>query len=261
MSSISFMSNGRILLVDDEDMFLASTAELLRNEQYICDKAVDARTATDMVRAHTYDVVIADINMPGNTELQWVRSLEQQRLGVPVILMTGYPSLETAIDSVQLDVLAYLVKPVDVQELLQHVRRGVARRQTRALVHRMQRRARERAQNFDRLSAHLEGDTGESASLLEPLFEVMFERIIDGYLDLRQLVTIMERRDPEMLNVGLRMDPDKQRLLDALGHAVEVIKETKSAFKSKRLAALRRQLESTLRRTVSERRRSRRSLD
>ena len=89
------------------------TADLLRKEGYHCDCALDAATAAEMLRSDRYELLIADIKMPGNPQLELIKDLPNIAQDVPVILVTGYPSLNSAIQSVQMPVAAYLVKPVD----------------------------------------------------------------------------------------------------------------------------------------------------
>jgi CheY-like chemotaxis protein len=63
----------KILLVDDEETFLHSTAELLRRTGFLCDAALDLREAQRLLEQAPYDMVIADVNMPGNVNLEFVR--------------------------------------------------------------------------------------------------------------------------------------------------------------------------------------------
>ncbi len=112
----------RILIADDEETFLYSTADILRREGYDCSCASDARAATEMLRMESYDLLIADIKMQGNADLEFIKALPQIADGMPVILVTGYPSLNSAIESIQLPVVAYLVKPVELKELLVRVK-------------------------------------------------------------------------------------------------------------------------------------------
>lgn len=240
------MSERRILLVDDEDLFLDATAEMLRKTGFACDVAMDAPSATDLIRERDYDAVIADIKMPGNSNLEFVRFLEDQSFTLPVILVTGYPSIETAIESVNLDVVAYLVKPVDMDELLSRAREAVSKRQTHDLIQRIRERAQNRIQKINQLEESTAATHEEASSLLESIFELSFQNVADAYVDLRQLLSIMEQRQPDALAAGLRNDPSKQKLVDAIEHAIEVLEETKRAFKSKQLARLRQRLESVL---------------
>lgn len=112
---------GRILLADDEELFLHSTADLLRRQGYECDCAVDARTAVEMLGKKSYDLLIADIKMPGNPDLEFIKELPRIAEGMPAILVTGYPSLNSAIQSIQLPVVSYLIKPFEFSDLLAQV--------------------------------------------------------------------------------------------------------------------------------------------
>jgi signal transduction histidine kinase len=116
---------GRILIADDEEIFVNSMADLLRREGYECSCAPDAIVAAELLRSNDYDLLIADIKMEGNFELEFIQDLPQIATGMPVILVTGYPSLKTAIQSVQLPVVAYLVKPFEFKELLEQVQKSI----------------------------------------------------------------------------------------------------------------------------------------
>src|SRR5574341_1431460 len=120
---------GRILFADDEETFLRASCDLLRREGYACDGVPDASAAAQKLRVEKYDLLIADIKMPGNAELEFIQEVPKITDGLPVILVTGYPSTYTAIKSIQLPVMAYLPKPVDFGELLNQVRKGVERGQ------------------------------------------------------------------------------------------------------------------------------------
>lgn len=113
---IDMDASGHILLADDEESFLSTTARLLRREGYTCDCAKDASTAIQMLREQEYDVLISDIRMPGNDDLELIREASQIAKGLPVILITGYPTVQTAIQSVGVNVSSYLVKPIDVAQ-------------------------------------------------------------------------------------------------------------------------------------------------
>ena len=116
---------GRILIADDEEIFLNSMADLLRREGYECGCAPNAIVAAELLRSNDYDLLIADIKMEGNFELEFIQDLPQIATGMPVILVTGYPSMKSAIQSVQLPVVAYLVKPFEFKELLEQVQKSI----------------------------------------------------------------------------------------------------------------------------------------
>ena len=119
----------RLLLADDEETFLRATAELLRDAGYHCDMASDGCQAFDMLLANRYDLLIADLQMAGNMNFELLEKVELIAPGMPVITVTGYPSLASAIRAVELPVVAYLVKPFDFDELLDRITRAIRRAQ------------------------------------------------------------------------------------------------------------------------------------
>ena len=121
---------GSILIADDEDTFLQSTARLLRREGYDCDCAADADEAIEMLSVRRYDLLLSDIRMPGNSDMRLFREVQRRAAGMPVILVTGHPSVDTAIESIRLAVAAYLIKPLDFEELRQRIHELLERSRT-----------------------------------------------------------------------------------------------------------------------------------
>jgi FixJ family two-component response regulator len=132
--------HGDVLLADDQETFRESTADLLRNEGYRCDIAADASEAGRLLHVSRYDVLISDIRMPGNAGLEFVGSLKETAAGMPIILVTGYPSLTSAVYAVQLPVIAYLIKPLDFDELLPFVQAAVERSRAYRTIYESRRR-------------------------------------------------------------------------------------------------------------------------
>ena len=115
------MSRGRILIADDEPTFLSSTAELLRGEGFTVDAVGNGEGALKAITTAPYDLMITDLEMPGNADLDLVRQVAHVSGGLPIIIITGFPSVRSAVASIELPVAAYLVKPVHFPELLQRV--------------------------------------------------------------------------------------------------------------------------------------------
>jgi DNA-binding NtrC family response regulator len=118
-------NRGRILIADDEKSFLKFSAKLLKKEGYQCDTAKDGPAAVGFLRENRYDVVISDIRMPGNTGLRLAQEVGSLQAGVPVVIVTGYPSLDTAKRAVGLPVVAYIEKPVEFNVLLSSVKSAI----------------------------------------------------------------------------------------------------------------------------------------
>jgi DNA-binding NarL/FixJ family response regulator len=128
-------SRGRILMADDEDTFLRATAALFHRAGYDCDCASDGPGAIAAAQRNAYDVLVTDINMTGNKDLELVREIRERFADLPVILVTGYPSLGTAIAALRLSAVDYLLKPVDFDELLGRVQEAIERaRVTRSVA-------------------------------------------------------------------------------------------------------------------------------
>lgn len=117
----------RILIVDDERSFLDSTVLLLRERGYECDAAPDAETARAHLSARSYEVVVVDLVMGSAAGLDLARAVLDSDRPPAVILMTGYPSLESAIEAVDLGLFAYLVKPFELDELVSRIDEALER--------------------------------------------------------------------------------------------------------------------------------------
>jgi EAL domain-containing protein (putative c-di-GMP-specific phosphodiesterase class I) len=109
---------GRVLLVDDEEQLTRAVSRALGKSGYDVVTALDGLQATHRLDESAFDLVLSDIAMPGMTGIELLHAVRQRDLDVPVILMTGSPTLDTATQAIQLGVLGYLVKPVGIPELL-----------------------------------------------------------------------------------------------------------------------------------------------
>jgi CheY-like chemotaxis protein len=239
----------RILIADDEPTFLRSTADLLIREGYECDTAPDAPTAAEMLKRGGYDLLIADIKMPGNPDLELISGMPQIAQGLPVILVTGYPSLATAIQSVELPVVAYLVKPFDLAELLEHVNASIQHRRVYCAVASVHERVRTWEQHLAEFREALDckASTGNALSV-DAFLDVTLGNIVGALTDLRHLAEGSTAENGEGEPCHLLNCPKLGDLTEALARAIEVLEQTKGSFKSKQLADLRESLEEQVKR-------------
>ena len=91
----------KILIADDNETLLLVTADLLRQEGYECYYAPEAMTAIDTLKSVKFDLLISDVNMPGNTGLELIKRLREVAAGMPVILITGGPLSDTQSQSLK----------------------------------------------------------------------------------------------------------------------------------------------------------------
>ncbi len=115
----------RILIADDEPLYRDTTADLLREEGYECICVENADDAIGLLREQTFDLILSDLNMPGNLKLELLKEGRTQYSHIPMIVVTGVPSVPTAIESVRLGIADYLLKPVKFEELLTAVQRAL----------------------------------------------------------------------------------------------------------------------------------------
>ena len=232
----------RLLLADDEKTFLLATAESLRQEGYYCDTAMDAPSAASMLRAAHYDVLIADIQMPGNPNLELIRQVARSIDGLPVIIVTGNSTLETAVDALDLPVWGYLKKPLDFDALLQRIRVALQFRHQFNVVHNQRRRTEELLDSVDIIeSMMVRGASSDTQVPVETFIALTMRNILGALDDLQRLVAPTQALHGDACH--LLECPRPARLLDALKDAIVVLEKTKSAFKSKELGSLRERLE------------------
>lgn len=114
----------RILLVDDEAQLRRASARVLRAEGFDVVEAADGREALAQLERGEFAVVVSDIMMPNMTGLELLRAIRQRDLELPVILLTGMPNSEAALEAKHHGALHYLTKPVDNARLVLAVSRA-----------------------------------------------------------------------------------------------------------------------------------------
>ena len=108
----------RVLVVDDEASIRDLLAKTLALAEYDVDVASDGRSALERMRLYPYDLLIADLKMPGMDGLTVIREAKRYKAALPVIIITGFSSESSAIEAVNLGVAGYLTKPFRVPQVL-----------------------------------------------------------------------------------------------------------------------------------------------
>jgi signal transduction histidine kinase/DNA-binding response OmpR family regulator len=118
----------RILVVDDEKHVLLTMQAILQEDGYRVDVASDGAQAIENLRSSHYDLVLTDLNMPGVDGLSVLAAVQKCSPTTVTIMMTGYGSVGSAIEAVHFGAYEYLLKPMEVPELKQAVRRSLERK-------------------------------------------------------------------------------------------------------------------------------------
>ena len=238
----------KVLIADDEALYRDTTADLLSAAGYACTCVKDAPEAARLLAEQPYDLLISDIKMPGNTQLQLVLQARDIAAGMPIILVTGYPSVETAVQAVRLPVAAYLLKPVDVDELVRLVEQCVARGRLFRLVTAARARMENWRAELDQLAELLGGPA--KAPLAEPagaLLTGIFETLITSLGDMGSALSTLHATENIMPPNESSVVQSKLKIVKrTLQEAVEVLEQSKYVFKSKRLGELRKQFQELL---------------
>ena len=107
----------RILVVDDESSIRDLLSKTLALAEYDVDTANDGRSALERLRIYPYDLLIADLKMPGIDGLAVIREAKRLKSDLPVVIITGYSTETAAIEALNLGVTGYLTKPFRVPQV------------------------------------------------------------------------------------------------------------------------------------------------
>ena len=118
----------RILVVDDEDSVVLTIRAILQLDGYDVFTATSVAKARELLRAEDFDLVLTDLRMEDGDGLDVMRAAHERVPDTVAIMLTGYASLESAIQALRVGAYDYLLKPSEVEELRATVARGIERR-------------------------------------------------------------------------------------------------------------------------------------
>ena len=107
----------KILVVDDESSHRQMIKAVLSAEGYDIKEAVDGNEAVKAVEEKFHDLILMDIRMPGLSGIEALQKIKDLSPGIPIIIMTAYASVNTAIEALKAGAYDYLTKPLDIEEL------------------------------------------------------------------------------------------------------------------------------------------------
>ena len=149
----------RVLVVDDEEGARSGLEKLLRLEGYAVDAAADGLAALERAAEQPPDVVVTDLKMPRMDGMALMERLRAQWPGLPVIVVTAFGDVGSAVAAMRQGAEHYLVKPVDFDELQVAIDRAIENRDVRAEADQLRRQLRERD------ARGLEGMVGASPAM------------------------------------------------------------------------------------------------
>ncbi len=118
-----------VLVVDDEKTVCNSCVKILTQEGYNVDVALSGKEALNKVKGNRFDAVIADWKMPEIDGIEIARRIKKENPNIAVIMITGYPSVESSIKAMRSGVSDYVPKPFTPEELSDAMMRALAKGQ------------------------------------------------------------------------------------------------------------------------------------
>lgn len=203
----------RLLLVEDEASLARVISRVLTQAGFDVTHAPDGAVAAEALTTKSFDVVLSDITLPGATGVDLLRLVRVYDLDVPVILMTGNPTIETATQAVELGALQYLAKPVPLDQLQAAVGRALTLGQL----------ARAKREALETVNEGTHHQIGDRAGL-----SVRFDRAVEGLrlafqpiIDARQRKIVayemlLRSSEPSLPDPGAVLDAAER--LDAVHH-------------------------------------------
>ncbi len=116
----------RVLLVDDEEEFLDTLADRMRNRGMKVTTSSSAADAIGKTDAGDYDVIVLDLLMPGMDGIQALKVLKEKNPDLHVILLTGHATVQKGIEAMKLGAMDLLEKPADINELSEKIKKAKA---------------------------------------------------------------------------------------------------------------------------------------
>src|SRR5690348_581025 len=122
----------RILVVDDEKVIRDMLADFLGMEGYVVRTAEDGTSALSELEKGHYDLVISDLKMPRMGGIQLLDAIGKTAPDALTVIMTGFGTVETAIDAMKRGAYDYILKPFKLEEVVHTIRRGIEKQKLQA---------------------------------------------------------------------------------------------------------------------------------
>jgi two-component system response regulator HydG len=135
----------RILVIDDDDAVRETMSRMLRGAGYTVETAVTGEDGVSVARGNGFDVILSDMRMPGISGLDVLQRLRDQRVDSAFIVMTGFGTIDTAVEAMKLGAVDFVQKPFLRDELLMRVKSAAERRQLARQVDLLQRQMKRNA--------------------------------------------------------------------------------------------------------------------
>ena len=115
----------RVLIIDDDPLMCAGCQKVLERRGFTCTAAQDGLRALECIRRSSFDAVLLDLKMPGLSGMETLKKLRDESPNTAVVIITGYASIDSAVEAVKAGAFDYLPKPFTPEVLTARVRQAV----------------------------------------------------------------------------------------------------------------------------------------
>ncbi|HVV49204.1 MAG TPA: HD domain-containing phosphohydrolase, partial [Polyangia bacterium] len=217
---VPMLETARILVVDDEKVIREILADFLTMEGYVVHAVEDGAQALEELRKRSYNLVISDLKMPNLGGLELIQKIGEESIPVLTVIMTGFGTVETAIEAMKKGAYDYILKPFKVEEVIHIVQRGLDR----------QRLQHENIRLKDALSIYKISEAIATSLSVEKVLDLVLDATIDA-VDADVVSLLLE--DPKqagrfaerMRKVSERADPGVEAPPLNLAEALPLFRE------------------------------------
>ena len=199
---VPLLETARILVVDDEKVIREILADFLTMEGYVVHAVEDGALALEELHKRSYNLVISDLKMPNMSGLELIQKISEESIPVITVIMTGFGTVETAIEAMKKGAYDYILKPFKVEEVIHIVQRGLDR----------QRLQHENIRLKDALSIYKISEAIATSLSVEKVLDLVLDATIDA-VDADVVSLLLEdprhagRFDERMRKVSERAEP------------------------------------------------------
>ena len=201
------LETARILVVDDEKVIREILADFLTMEGYVVHTVEDGAQALEELQQRSYNLVISDLKMPNMGGLELIEKITEESIPVLTVIMTGFGTVETAIEAMKKGAYDYILKPFKVEEVIHIVQRGLDR----------QRLQHENIRLKDALSIYKISEAIATSLSVEKVLDLVLDATLDA-VDADVVSLLLE--DPQAATRALRR-ADAQGLASAPTRTIE----------------------------------------
>lgn len=245
----------QVLLVDHDRTLLDATSRLLTTAGHGVDSAGDAHTGLARLQAGTYDLIIADCELPGDDPLALIRNLPPRCAGIPVILLSRSAAIDPAVEAMQLTIVASMSRPLAREPLLAHVAHARELSRARRLIDGSRTRLVSWRDELGRLDMAIRLSPGAiMESARAAWFAVNLEHIRHALIELQAGVetastcgaTPSNEPSADPAACGLAAH-ERLELLQGLAETLAALEKTKGSIRSQAIGDLRQHLDALFR--------------